>query len=156
MTDKKIIAIDFDGTIVTDEFPKVGKLLRGAKATIRALRNNGHHVFLWTVRTNTDDHPHVLDDAIEFLKNNEIYLDGVNHSPFIPTKDSIKQYANVYIDDLNLGAPLILQKRHDGAFSNAIDWGRVAFTLYLNGYITFEQADYVQKVVNLPDYYLDE
>ena len=31
------IAIDFDGTIVTHEFPKIGRLLPGVVETIKAL-----------------------------------------------------------------------------------------------------------------------
>ena len=44
-----IIAIDFDGTCVTHEYPKIGKDI-GAVDTLRALVAKGHKLILWTMR----------------------------------------------------------------------------------------------------------
>jgi hydroxymethylpyrimidine pyrophosphatase-like HAD family hydrolase len=45
-----IIAIDFDGTCVTHEFPKVGKDIN-AVPVLKALVENGHQLVLFTMRS---------------------------------------------------------------------------------------------------------
>ena len=45
-----IIAIDFDGTIVTHDYPRVGQPVPYAKEVINMLAANGHKCFLWTMR----------------------------------------------------------------------------------------------------------
>lgn len=43
-----IIAVDFDGTCVTHEFPKVGRDI-GAVPVLRKLVENGHKLILFTM-----------------------------------------------------------------------------------------------------------
>ena len=43
------IAIDFDGTCVTHEYPNVGRDI-GAAPVLRKLVENGHKLILWTMR----------------------------------------------------------------------------------------------------------
>lgn len=40
-----IVAVDFDGTIVTHDYPRIGTLIPGAKETIKCLQDNGYKVF---------------------------------------------------------------------------------------------------------------
>lgn len=42
-----IIAVDFDGTIVEHEYPKIGKEKIFATETLRQLINDGHRLILW-------------------------------------------------------------------------------------------------------------
>ena len=44
------IAVDFDGTIVTHEYPKIGKERTFATDTLKHLIQDGHKLILWTVR----------------------------------------------------------------------------------------------------------
>ena len=39
-----IIAIDFDGTIVTHEYPEIGRPIKGAIETIKAIIENVAHL----------------------------------------------------------------------------------------------------------------
>lgn len=51
--DGKIIAIDFDGTIVEHKYPAIGKEMLFAFATIKELQKKGHRLILWTFRRTT-------------------------------------------------------------------------------------------------------
>ena len=97
-----IICIDFDGTIVDDAYPQVGKLKEGAKDVINNLVNSGHYVIIWTCRTGE-----LMLNAINFLLTEGICFDQVNnHCPdnvFKYGPGGKKVYADVYIDDKNLG-----------------------------------------------------
>lgn len=100
MTEKEqyIIAIDFDGTIVEDSYPKIGNLIPGAREAITNLYNNGYWIIIWTCRAGI-----YLDDCLRFLKWKQIPFHGINES--CPTNihkhgsDTRKVYADVYIDD---------------------------------------------------------
>ena len=47
------ICIDFDGTAVTHDFPKVGKDI-GAVPVLMRLVNSGHRLILFTMRSNVE------------------------------------------------------------------------------------------------------
>ena len=140
MKDGIIVAVDFDGTIVTHDYPRIGTLIPGAKETIKCLQDNGYKVFLYTMRShrldNGQDH---LDDAIKFLYDNGIALDGINYSPE-HFSDSPKQYAHVYIDDSALGCPLYRFKN-----SWAADWHTIANYLYYKNMLTEDQLKYISR-----------
>jgi hydroxymethylpyrimidine pyrophosphatase-like HAD family hydrolase len=97
-----IVAVDFDGTVVKHEYPKVGENCIGAVETLKRLVENKHDIILWTMR-----HGKELQDAIDWYKKHEIPLYGVNCNPSQSewTK-SPKAYAQLYIDDAALGCPL--------------------------------------------------
>jgi hydroxymethylpyrimidine pyrophosphatase-like HAD family hydrolase len=101
LNDKLIIAIDFDGTIVDDAYPKVGKPKLFAIETLKKLQQDGHRLILWTYRSGT-----TLDDAVAFCKNKGINFYAVNKSfpeeQFDDTK-SRKIHADLFIDDRNIG-----------------------------------------------------
>ena len=44
-----IIAIDFDGTIVTHMYPSIGEPVKGAIPTIKKLIANEHKIILYTI-----------------------------------------------------------------------------------------------------------
>ena len=49
------ICIDFDGTCVTHDFPKVGKDI-GAIPVLKKLIENGHNLILFTMRSDDQDY----------------------------------------------------------------------------------------------------
>jgi hypothetical protein len=101
ITETFTIAVDFDGTIVEDEYPKIGKPIIFAFDTLKKLQENGHRLILWTYRKGKG-----LDEAVEFCKENGITFYAVNKSfpeeEFDP-KYSRKINADFFIDDRNIG-----------------------------------------------------
>ena len=122
-----IIAVDFDGTCVTHEYPEVGKDV-GAVDTLHELVAKGHKIMLWTMRSGKE-----LDDAVEWFEQNDIPLWGINENPTQNWSPSHKQYAHLYIDDTALGCPL----RHDSWMCKSpyVDWVKVRQYLISNGII---------------------
>ena len=118
-----IIAIDFDGTCVTHEFPKVGEDI-GAVPVLKELIKQGHQLILFTMRSNivnpTGDANELhlesgnyLTDALKWFKDNEIPLYGIQTNPTQHTwTTSPKCYAQLYIDDAALGCPLVYGNNH--------------------------------------------
>lgn len=96
-----IIAIDFDGTIVEDAFPKIGKPMIFAFDTMKRLQSEGHRLILWTYR-----HGKRLQEAVDFCAENGIEFYAVNKS--YPEEEydeniSRKIHADLFIDDRNAG-----------------------------------------------------
>lgn len=118
---KLTIAIDFDGTIVTHEFPEIGKDI-GAIPVIKELQEAGHKIILYTMRGKKGRD--TLGEAVGWLENQGVTLTDVNRnrSQWFWT-DSPKVHANLYIDDAALGAPL----KYDPSLSERpfIDWKKV-------------------------------
>lgn len=101
ITEKYTIAVDFDGTIVEDEYPKIGKPIIFAFETLKKLQEDGHRLILWTYRKGKG-----LNEAVQFCKDNGIVFYAVNKSfpeeEFDP-KYSRKINADFFIDDRNIG-----------------------------------------------------
>ncbi len=98
-----IIGIDFDGTVVTHEYPNIGKPIPGCIETLKELSERGHKLILWTMRSGE-----TLAQAVEYLNKNGISLYGVNENPDQKTwTRSPKAYCQLYIDDAALGCPLV-------------------------------------------------
>lgn len=117
-----IIAIDFDGTCVTHDYPHIGQDI-GAVLVLRELVDNGHQLMLWTMRGNKPESK-TLDDAVNWFKENGIPLWGINENPEQTETgwtNSKKQYAQLYIDDAALGCPLVhLQANDDSQQSKSL------------------------------------
>jgi hypothetical protein len=95
------IALDFDGTVVTHEYPNIGKDI-GAVPVLKKLVADGHKLILNTMRGGKE-----LLDAICWFDENDIPLYGVNEDPGQKEwTQSPKVFANLYIDDAALGCPL--------------------------------------------------
>jgi len=102
--DKLIIAVDFDGTIVEDAYPGIGKPRLFAFETLKKLQEKGHRLILWTYRSETS-----LKDAVDFCKKNGIVFYAVNkiyEEEVFDDSKSRKIYADLYIDDRNIGGVL--------------------------------------------------
>jgi hypothetical protein len=105
MTKKLIIAVDFDGTCVTHEYPSMGKEI-GAPEVLKQLVDRGHKLILFTMR---DGEP--LQEAVDWFKSHSIPLFGINKNPQQHRwTSSPKVYAQLYIDDAALGTPLVLNE----------------------------------------------
>jgi hypothetical protein len=99
-TDIKI-AVDFDGTIVEHEYPKIGKEKLFAFRTLKELEKLGARLILWTFRAGPE-----LEEAVEFCRKNGIEFYAVNKSyPEEKFDDSVsrKINADIFIDDKNIG-----------------------------------------------------
>jgi len=110
-----IIAIDFDGTCVTHEYPSIGKNI-GAVKVLRKLVAAGHKLILYTMRSDN-----LLLDAVNWFEENDIPLCAVNKNPTQHSwSTSPKVYANLYIDDAALGCPLVYNSELSDRFY--VDW----------------------------------
>ena len=102
MLSNKKLAIDFDGTIVEDAYPSIGKPKIFAFETLKKLQSEGYRLILWTYR-----HGKALEEAVEFCRKNGIEFYAVNSSfegeIFDDETQSRKIDADLFIDDRNLG-----------------------------------------------------
>jgi len=95
------IAIDFDGTIVEHEYPKIGKEKLFAFRTLKELEKQGANLILWTFRTGKE-----LEEAVEYCRDKGIEFYAINKNypeEVIDETVSRKIDADIYIDDKNLG-----------------------------------------------------
>ena len=100
----KIIAVDFDGTLVEDKWPEIGKPNKEMFEFLKYLQKE-HNIklILWTSRT--DRH---LINAIEFCKTQGMEFDAINENlPEVKAftgGDTRKVYADIYLDDKSIPA----------------------------------------------------
>ena len=94
----KVIAVDFDGTIVTDKFPEIGEPNQDLVKWLKDYRLNGGKLILWTSR-NGD----ALPKAVDFCKSLGLEFDAVNENlKEVQEKwngDTRKVLADYYLDD---------------------------------------------------------
>jgi len=62
-----VLAIDFDGTIVDDKYPAIGKPKLFAFETLKKLQEEGFTLILWTYRSGRS-----LREAVEFCRQEGI------------------------------------------------------------------------------------
>ena len=101
---KLILAVDFDGTITNGEWPFNATLKINAKESINYLHDVLNcEIIIWTCRCNGNGY-NSLDDAISFLKLNDIHYDCINENGSIMDHwdtDCRKIFADFYVDDRN-------------------------------------------------------
>lgn len=109
----KIVAVDFDGTLVDDEYPAVGAPKKEIFELFKLLQRRGVKIILWTCRNDRQ-----LDEAVQCCIDNGLTPDAVNAN--IPEVieayggDTRKVFADLYYDDKsipNTQAPLYWLKR---------------------------------------------
>lgn len=114
---KAIFAVDFDGTIVENEFPNIGRPNPGAIEVLKELTAKGYRLILLTMRSEKE-----LSDAVVYCNRNYIDLWGVNKNPDQSEwSNSPKVYANVYIDDNGAGTPLKMGENN----KPCVDWAKL-------------------------------
>lgn len=98
------VAIDFDGTIVYNKYPGIGRPIPYALEYIKRLQEIPCvKLLLYTMRSEKS-----LQEAIDFSRFNGIKWYGVNTNPTQKSwTQSPKTYAQYYIDDHAVGCPLI-------------------------------------------------
>ena len=128
------ICIDFDGTCVSHEFPAIGKDI-GAVPVLKELVEKGHHLILFTMRSDRkkkkkvdgveiEVEEKVLSEAVQWFEDNGIPLYGVQKNPKQRFwTSSPKAYGHLYIDDANLGCPLITDD--EDSDRPYVDWAKV-------------------------------
>lgn len=122
-----VIAVDFDGTVVTHDYPRIGEDA-GAAPVLKELTDNGCRLILLTMRSGK-----LLDEAVEWFRRRGLPLYAVNANPRQHAwSSSPKIYADLYIDDSNLGCPL---KFIDGEKRPVADWTRIREQLVAEGFL---------------------
>lgn len=112
-----IIAVDFDGTIVRHDYPRIGSEAPNAFKVLRKLQDGGHKLILLTMRCGKE-----LQDALVFCADRGVKFWAINDNPDQHSwTASPKVYAQLYIDDLALGSPMA-----DGV----VDWHVVEQMLF--------------------------
>ena len=122
------IVVDCDGTVMTHDYPRIGKDI-GAVPVLKELIKNKHQLILFTMRSGKK-----LDDAVNWFKENEIPLFGIQTNPTQHEwTDSPKAYGQLILDDAAAFAPL----KFDQEYSNRpfIDWGKMRDELVRTGWI---------------------
>ena len=97
------IAVDFDGTIVEERYPKIGEEIPFAVQTLKMLIKDRHKLILWTVREGE-----LLEEAVEWCRQRGIEFYALNKD--YPEEDveknrhySRKLKADIWIDDRSVG-----------------------------------------------------
>ncbi len=102
MVRKKVIAIDFDGTIVHERYPDIGRPVEGAVKSISRIKELGAEIVIWTCRTGPE-----LEEAKLWLVSMGIPFDFVNENTTTELEhwgtDPRKVAADRYIDDRIVG-----------------------------------------------------
>jgi len=97
---KNGIAVDFDGTLFTDQFPGIGEPIPEVIEFCKLQKWAGYPVILWTCRTGPR-----LQEAIEACRKQGLEFDAINDNPFSEYRElgaTRKIYADLYIDDKNM------------------------------------------------------
>ena len=121
MSDRLIVAVDFDGTVVEHEFPRVGRVLTEAFHALRGLVALDVGIVLFTMRSGD-----FLREPVRLFAENKVPLLGLNVNPSQSSwTSSPKAYAHVYVDDAAFGCPLV---KEPGKRPYA-DWGIIGPSL---------------------------
>lgn len=111
------IAVDFDGTCVTHDCPRIGRDV-GAVPVLKDLISAGARLILWTCRSGK-----TLDDAVAWFSDRGIPLYGVNCNPEQKTwSNSPKALADIYIDDRGISTPMLPGQDGEHPY---VDWDRI-------------------------------
>ena len=144
------INLDFDGTVVSHDFPKIGKDI-GAVPVLKKLVEQDHKLILFTMRSDRDSlgdtgdnsikdvKGRFLGEAMDWFEDNGIPLYGVQTDPNQHKwTTSPKSYASLMIDDSSLGCPLKVDKNISKR--PFVDWKRVEMLLIDKGILNAEGA----------------
>lgn len=95
------IAVDFDGTIVEEAYPQIGKPIPFAIDVLKKLIYEDYHrVILWTVREGA-----LLEEAVQYCRQRGVEFYAVNKlHPDLPDEYCSRKIAvDIFIDDRSLG-----------------------------------------------------
>ena len=127
------IYLDFDGTVVEHDYPRIGKLNPYALEVIKKLQDVGHTIILNTMRVEFNDG--TLEEAIDFINLNE-EIAGINISRYTENKIHPRRWnldkieSEIYIDDIAANIPLIKASMVNGFM---VDWAKIESQLMAKG-----------------------
>lgn len=129
-----IVYLDFDGTVVEHDYPRIGRANFGCIEVIKKLQDAGHEIILNTYRSDCKNG--TLEKALDFLNddywmilkdksNTDLELKPI--TKFTKRKINppawdwfyIKQTKIMYIDDISFGIPL---KKAVYVQNRMVDW----------------------------------
>lgn len=120
---KKFVGIDFDGTIVDDAFPEIGRVKAHSLRVMKRLIDAGHTVVIWTCR----DYGVIKPFVDEHFSNEYAQHIYINENPRgLRDKwknDPRKVGVDLFIDDKNL-------------FTRFVDWEIIEEELEFIGYLS--------------------
>ena len=99
---QKIIAVDFDGTLSSAQYPVIGQPNTALIEYLNCAKKSGYAIVLWTCREGNE-----LYEALEWCKEQGLTFDAVNENPKFIYFESRKVVADIYIDDCNLDNGLL-------------------------------------------------
>jgi len=122
------IAIDFDGTIVEHNYPKIGAEVPFAIETLKMLIASGHELILFTMRSDLS-----FLEALDFCASRGVVFSGGYNTNKTQGEwtNSPKAYAHLYVDDAALGCPLI----HPVGARPYVNWVEVQRLLKDRGFL---------------------
>ena len=136
----KVIAVDFDSTCASHGWPYGVNCFSVpyAERVLKRLVEAGHRIVLWTMRSDFGKYskkfPAGLSDAVKWFVERNIPLYGIQSNPTQGMwTTSPKAYANIYIDDAALGAPLCTYPDYGKPI---LDWKKAEKELESKGYLT--------------------
>lgn len=113
---KKIIAVDFDGTLCENKWPDIGDPNLELINYLKEEREKGNKIILWTCRVSER-----LNDAVNWCYERGLIFDEVNNNtPEVIDlfgTESRKIFANEYIDDkmsVQYKLPFVARHSHYG------------------------------------------
>lgn len=115
------IAIDFDGTIVEDRYPQIGRPRLFAFETLKRLQQDGHRLILWTCRQGAE-----LEAAVSFCHAHGVDFYAVNCNDPEERPEHLaprKLICDLWIDDRSLGG--------------LPDWGVIYKMISSNPYVPY-------------------
>lgn len=129
------IYLDFDGTVVEHDYPKIGSLNPNSLEVIKKLQDAGHNIILNTMRVEFDDGS--MQEALDFINLNEslagIEIRQQTEQKIYPPKWNLDKIENdIFIDDIASNIPLIKAPVAGGFM---VDWIEIEKQLKQKGII---------------------
>lgn len=126
------IYLDFDGTVVEHEYPRIGKYNTGCFEVLKKLEKAGHQIILNTYRADCNDG--TLLEAINYIKTNSLVtIHSVEPKKIMPIPwdwEFFKLKNLIFIDDICRGVPL---KREKNSRNEIVDWKAIDKEFYTKG-----------------------
>ena len=120
------IILDFDGTVVEHEYPRIGAYNHGCFEVLKKLQDTGHEIILNTYRIDCNDG--TFDKAIDYLNYYPKNLKPISKwtkakvQPPDWNWEYFKSHKTIYIDDISKGVPL---RNAIGVSDKMVDWYEV-------------------------------
>ncbi len=129
-----VIIVDFDGTVVTHAYPKIGFDI-GAVSVLKELVEYGNKLVLFTMRSGE-----TLTHAIKWFADIGIPLYGIQTNPTQKSwTSSPKAYGQLIIDDAALGCPLMMNEKL--SLRPFVNWDEVRTQLIYKGLINWKKIE---------------